>query len=254
MEELGLGLDLLIVLVAAIAGGMLARRFKLPLILGYLAGGIVIGPFGLGLVGDLENINALATIGVILLLFTLGLDFSLAELRRMGRVALLGGTIQILLTAIVGFALGRLLGWQTTEAIFFGFLIALSSTMIVLKSLMARGELDTTHGRVMIGILLVQDLSLVPLMIILPAMGGEGAELWSSLGTALLKASLFLGIMLVLGLWGLPWLLGKVAGDRSRELFLLTVVTLSLAAAFGAFFLGLSAAVGAFIDAYAEII
>ena len=121
MEELGLGLDLLIVLVAAIAGGMLARRLRLPLVLGYLVGGIVIGPFGLSLVGDLENINALATIGVILLLFTLGLDFSLVELRRMGRVALFGGTIQILLTAIVGFALGILLGWTVTQAIFFGF-------------------------------------------------------------------------------------------------------------------------------------
>jgi len=247
MEELGLGLDLLIVLVAAIAGGMLARRLRLPLILGYLVGGIVIGPFGLGLVGDLENIHALATIGVILLLFTLGLDFSLVELRRMGRVALLGGTIQILLTAIAGFALGILLGWAVTQAIFFGFLIALSSTTIVLKTLMERGELDTAHGRVMIGILLVQDLSLIPLMVILPTIGGQETGLWSSLGMAGLKAALFIGVMLILGLWGLPWLLGRVAGGRSRELFLLTVVTLSLVAAFGAFFLGLSAAVGAFI-------
>lgn len=247
MEELGLGLDLIIVLATAIAGGMLARWLKLPIILGYLAGGIAIGPFGLGLVQDLETINALATIGVILLLFTLGLEFSLSELKRMGKVAILGGTAQILLTAAVGFALGKLLGWETTAAIFFGFLIALSSTMIVLKTLMERGDLDSAHGRVMIGILLVQDLSLIPLMIILPAMGGEGAELWSSLGIAILKAAFFIGIMLVLGLWGLPWLLGRVAGRRSRELFLLTVVTLSLGAAFGAYFLGLSAAVGAFI-------
>ncbi|MEE8194454.1 MAG: cation:proton antiporter [Dehalococcoidales bacterium] len=247
MEEWGLGLDLIIVLATAIAGGMLARWLKLPIILGYLAGGIAIGPFGLGLVQDLPTINALATIGVILLLFTLGLELSLSELKRIGRVAVWGGSAQILLTAGVGFALGKLLGWETTEAIFFGFLIALSSTMIVLKTLMERGELDSTHGRVMIGILLVQDLSLVPLMIILPAMGGEGAELWSSLGIAALKATLFIGVMLVLGLWGLPLLLGRVAGRRSRELFLLTVVTLSLGAAFGAYFLGLSAAVGAFI-------
>ena len=247
MEELELGLDLIIVLATAIAGGMLARRLKLPIILGYLTGGIAIGPFGLGLVQDLETINAMAAIGVILLLFTLGLEFSLNELKRIGRVAFWGGSAQILLTAAAGLALGKLLGWETTEAIFFGFLIALSSTMIVLKTLMERGELDSTHGRVMIGILLVQDLSLVPLMIILPAMGEEGAQLWSSLGIAILKAILFIGIMLLLGLWGLPWLLGRVAGGRSRELFLLTIVTLSLGAAFGAFFLGLSAAVGAFI-------
>jgi len=248
VEELGLGLDLIIVLAAAIAGGILAYWLRLPIIIGYLATGIAVGPYGFGLVRDLETINALATIGVILLLFTLGLEFSLNELKRIGRVAVWGGGAQILLTAGVGFALGKLLGWETTNAIFFGFLIALSSTMIVLKTLMERGELDSAHGRVMIGILLVQDLSLVPLMIILPAMGGEeGVQLWSSLGIATLKATLFIGVMLVLGIWGLPWLLERVAGRRSRELFLLTVVTLSLGAAFGAQFLGLSAAVGAFI-------
>lgn len=247
MQELGIGLDLIIVLAAAIVGGMLARRLRLPIILGYLAGGIVVGPYVLGLVRDLETIHTLANMGVILLLFTLGLEFSLSELKRMGKVAILGGVAQILLTAIIGLALGKLLGWEMLEAVFFGFLIALSSTMIVLKTLMERGELDSGHGRVMIGILLVQDLSLVPLMIILPAMGGGGWELWSSLGIAILKAILFIGVMLVLGIWGLPWLLGRVAGTRSRELFLLIVVTLCLAAAFGAYFLGLSAAVGAFI-------
>jgi len=247
MEQLGLGLDLIIVLAVAIAGGILARRLRLPIILGYLAGGIAIGPYGFSLVRDLETINTLATVGVILLLFTLGLEFSLSELRRIGKVAVLGGIAQILLTAAVGLALGKLLGWEILQAIFFGFLIALSSTMIVLKTLMERGELDSGHGRVMIGILLVQDLSLVPLMIILPAMGGGGGELWLPLGIAILKAVLFIGVMLVLGMWGLPWLLGRVAGGRSRELFLLTVVALCLAAAFGAYFLGLSAAVGAFI-------
>ena len=245
MEELGL--DLIIVLAVAIAGGILARRLRLPIILGYLVGGIAVGPYGFSLVHDLETINTLATMGVILLLFTLGLEFSLSELRRIGKVAVLGGIAQILLTAAVGLALGKLLGWEMAQAIFFGFLIALSSTMIVLKTLMERGELDSGHGRVMIGILLVQDLSLVPLMIILPAMGGTGGELWLPLGIAILKAVLFIGVMLVLGMWGLPWLLGRVAGGRSRELFLLTVVALCLAAAFGAYFLGLSAAVGAFI-------
>jgi len=247
VEELGLGLDLIIVLAVAIAGGMLARRLRLPIILGYLVGGIAVGPYGFGLVHDLETIHTLATIGVILLLFTLGLEFSLSELKRMGKVAILGGIAQILLTAAVGLALGKLLGWAMLEAIFFGFLIALSSTMIVLKTLMERGELDSGHGRVMIGILLVQDLSLVPLMIILPAMGGVGEELWLPLGIAILKAVLFIGVMLVLGIWGLPWLMGRVARERSRELFLLTVITLCLAAALGAYFFGLSAAVGAFI-------
>ncbi len=246
MEELGVGLDLVIVLTTALVGGMLARLLRLPVILGYLVGGIAVGPHGFGLVHNLETIHTLATIGVILLLFTLGLEFSLSELKRIGKVAILGGIVQILLTAAVGLALGRLLGFTMLEAVFFGFLIALSSTMIVLKILMERGELDSGHGRIMIGILLVQDLSVVPLMIIMPAMGGEG-EVWLSLGIAVAKAILFIGVMLGLGIWGLPWLLRRVAAGRSRELFLLTVVTLCLTAAVGAYFFGLSAAVGAFI-------
>jgi len=247
MGELGLGLDLIIVLAVAIAGGILARWLRLPIIIGYLVGGIAVGPHGFSLVRDLGTINTLATIGVILLLFTLGLEFSLSELKRIGKVAVLGGIAQIVLTAAVGLAVGKLLGWELVRAIFFGFIIALSSTMVVLKTLMERGELDSGHGRVMIGILLVQDLSLVPLMIILPAMGGASGEIWPLLGIAVLKAVLFIGVMLLLSLWGLPWLLRRVAGGRSRELFLLTVVALGLAAAFGAYFLGLSAAVGAFI-------
>jgi len=246
VEELGVGLDLVIVLTTALVGGMLAHLLRLPVILGYLVGGIAVGPHGFGLVHNLETIHTLATIGVILLLFTLGLEFSLSELKRIGKVAILGGIAQILLTAAVGLALGRLLGFTMLEAVFFGFLIALSSTMIVLKILMERGELDSGHGRIMIGILLVQDLSVVPLMIIMPAMGGEG-EVWLSLGIAVAKAILFIGVMLGLGIWGLPWLLKRVAAGRSRELFLLTVVTLCLAAAVGAYFFGLSAAVGAFI-------
>jgi CPA2 family monovalent cation:H+ antiporter-2 len=246
VEELNIGLDLLIVLVTAIAGGMLARWLRLPIILGYLVGGIAIGPYGLGLVQDTETIDALATIGVVLLLFTIGLEFSLKEIMRLGRVSLLGGIAQIVLTAAVGFGLGRLVGLRMTGAVFFGFIIALSSTMVVLKLLMERGELDTTHGRIMLGILLVQDLSVVPMMVVMPAVGGETGELWVSLGMAFLKAVIFLGVMLALGIWGLPWFLRKVAGQRSRELFLLTVVVLCLAAAFGTYLFGLSAAFGAF--------
>ena len=247
MEAPGVGLDLLIILVVAVAGGMLARRARLPVLLGYLVGGIVVGPYGFGLVKDLETVHVLANIGVILLLFTLGLEFSFKELMRISKIAILGGIAQILLTAAVGLVLGKLLGWAILEAVFFGFLIALSSTVIVLKTLMERGELDTRHGRIMIGILLVQDLSVVPLMIILPAMGGGEGALWLSLGLATLKAVIFIGVMIVLGIWVLPWLLGRVAKERSGELFLLTVITLCLAAAFGTFFFGLSAAFGAFV-------
>ena len=247
MGELGIGLGLIIILAAAIIGGILAHRLKLPIILGYLVGGIVVGPYGFGFVGDSETVHVLANIGVILLLFTLGLEFSIRELIRMGKVAILGGSIQILLTASFGLALGRILGWELLEAVLFGFLIALSSTMIVLKTLLERGELDTVHGRIMIGILLVQDLSIVPMMVILPAIGGGGGNLGLALLIAAGKAALFIGLMVVLGMWVLPWLLKLVVGERSRELFFLTVVTLILATAFGTYFFGLSAALGAFV-------
>ncbi|MFC1901609.1 cation:proton antiporter [Chloroflexota bacterium] len=246
MEGLNIGLDLLVVLVTAIAGGMLAYWLRLPIILGYLVGGIAIGPYGFGLVHDTETIDSLATIGVVLLLFAIGLEFSLKDVLRMGKVALLGGLAQIVLTAAVGLFLGRFVGLDITGAVFFGFIIALSSTMVVLKLLMERGELDTTHGRIMLGILLVQDLSVVPIMVIMPVVGSGAGELLSSLGLAALKAMAFLGIVLVLGVWGLPWFLRKVAGQRSRELFMLTVIVLCLAAAFGTYSFGLSAAFGAF--------
>ncbi|MFC2033552.1 cation:proton antiporter [Chloroflexota bacterium] len=245
----GIGLDIIIVLATAIVGGMLARLLRMPILLGYLVGGIAIGPYGFGLVGEMDTIHNMATIGVVLLLFTIGLEFSLKDVMRLGKIALLGGLSQVLLTAAVGLGLGSLIGFEFTEAVFFGFVIALSSTMVVLKLLMERGELDSGHGRVMIGILLVQDLSVVPLMVIMPAIGAGlgGAELWVSLGVAGLKAVFFIIVMLVLGVWVLPWILGKIAAQRSHELFMLSVITLCLMAAFGTYYFGLSAAFGAFV-------
>lgn len=247
MEELGLLADLVITLIAALIGGMIARRLKLPVILGYLVGGIAVGPYGFRLVSDIAQIETLATIGVVLLLFTLGIEFSLKTLRQMGKVAILGGIAQILATVALGLVVGLLLRWPLVEALFFGFLIALSSTMIVLKILMERGELDTAHGRVMIGILLVQDLAVVPMMVILPALGQPEAGLLSALGIAALKTVLFLGAMVVLGFWVLPWIMRRVAGVRSRELFLLTVFSLGIGVALVTYYFGLSAALGAFV-------
>ena len=153
MENLDL-IILVIVLVAAFIGGVIARRLGLPVILGYLIGGIAVGPYGFHLVHDVEQISTVAEIGVVLLLFTLGLEFSLKTMRRTGRVAIIGGIVQILTTIALGLVIGIVLHWPLQEAVLFGFFIALSSTMVVLKLLMERGELDTAHGRIMIGILL----------------------------------------------------------------------------------------------------
>jgi len=247
LGELGPFVNLAIVLVAALIAGMVARRLKLPVIVGYLLGGITAGPYGLGLIRDLGEVQTLATIGVVLLMFTLGVEFSLRALRQTGKVAILGGIAQIVATTFLGVVMGWLLHLSLIEAVFFGFLIAMSSTMVVLKTLMERGELGSPHGRVLVGILLVQDLSVVPMMVILPHLDETGMVLLSALGWAMLKAMLFIGITLVLGLWGLPWFMKRVARVGSRELFLLTVLSLSLGAAFGTYYFGLSMALGAFL-------
>lgn len=247
MEELGLIITMALALAAALAGGIIARRLSQPVLLGYLLAGFAIGPFGLGLVRNVEQVQALAAIGVILLLFSLGLEFSLGELKRIGRVATLGSMIQVVVTAGLGTAVGMLLGWPLPQAIGFGFLIAVSSTVIILKTLMDRGELDSVHGRIMIGYLLVEDLASVPLIIIIPTLGEQGGDVVAILGIVTLKVALFLVAMLLLGRWVIPWLIRRVAERRSKELFLLFVMTSCLGSAYAAHLSGLSPAIGAFI-------
>jgi len=239
--------DLAIIMAAALVGGLVAYRLRLPVLLGYLVAGIVIGPYSFGLVENVDMIQTMASIGVVLLMFTLGMEFSVGDLKRVGRIGLAGGIAQILVTALVGFAISKtLLNWSIPDAIFFGFLIALSSTMIVLKILVERGEADSPHGRIMIAILLVQDLAVLPLMVILPALGQQTAGLGYSLGITLASAILFLGAMTVIGFWVVPIVLGQTAGARSRELFLITILAICLGAAFGTSYFGVSAAFGAF--------
>jgi CPA2 family monovalent cation:H+ antiporter-2 len=248
MGELGFLANMAIALVAALIGGIIARRLKLPIIIGYILAGVAIGPYGLKLVKEIGDVETLATIGVILLMFTLGLEFSFKVLRDIGKVAVFGGIAQIIATAAMGFGIGQLLDWSITESVLFGFFIAMSSTVIVLKTLMERGELGTPHGRVMIGILLVQDLSVVPLIIILPSLGdGGGTSFSAEWGWTILKEIGFVAAVFVLGFWFLPWFMRRVAEGRARELFLLTVVCVCFGAAFGAYYVGLSVALGAFL-------
>ena len=237
-----------IVLAAALVGGMVAHRLRQPVILGYLLVGVVVGPYGFGLVGDVQLIETLATIGVALLMFTVGLEISYSQLRETGKVGIWGGIAQIAATFVLGLVAGKFLfHWPLGEAAFFGLLISLSSTMVGLKMLMERGELDSMHGRIMIAILIVQDLSVVLMMVGVPVFGAPLERLLPTFAVAMGKAVFFLGIAVVLGLWVLPWLLGRVAGVRSRELFLLTVLILCFGAAFGTYIFGLSIAFGAFV-------
>jgi len=246
LDEFTLLQNLAIVLGAALVGGLAARLLKQSAIIGYLLAGVVIGPHALGLIQESNEITVLATIGVVLLLFTLGVEFSLRELMRVKRIAIGGGTVQMLLTTGLGLGVALLLGWSLREAVIFGFLIAISSTMVVIGLLTARGELATVHGRVMIGILLMQDIAAAVMMFILPALGGSAEGIASVLGWAVLKAGLFIALLLLLGVWLVPRLIRRVAIRGSRELFIIASAVLCFGGAFGAYYFGLSAALGAF--------
>jgi len=241
-------ISIAILLGAALVGGMIAHRLRQPVILGYLVIGVAVGPHALGLVTDLPLIEAAATIGVALLMFTLGLEISFSQLKQVGKVGLWGGIIQIVSTFALALLVGTtLFQWSLSQATLFGLIVSLSSTAVCLKILMERAELNSVHGRIMIAFLILQDISVVVMIVILPLISGAEQNLLLALAIAIGKAALFIGMAIVLGLWLLPWLLGKVGGVRSRELFLLTVLVLCLGAALGTQIFGLSIVFGAFL-------
>src|ERR671913_1330007 len=165
--------DLLVLLLASVPIAFIFHRLRLPTIVGFMITGVLIGPYGLGLIRDVEAIEVLAELGVVLLLFTIGLEFSVRRILEMQRMFLLGGGLQVTLTVLVFTVLAYLIGRPVNQAIFFGFLFALSSTAIVLKSYIDRAEIDSPHGRTGVGILLFQDLSIVPMMLMVPILGGR---------------------------------------------------------------------------------
>jgi monovalent cation:H+ antiporter-2, CPA2 family len=245
---LGIAGDIALILVAALLGGIVAQRLGLPLILGYIAAGVLVGPKTFGpSVGNVHQIELLAEIGVALLLFTIGLHFSLRELAPVRRIAVLGTPVQMALTIAFGYGLGRLvldLGW--VESVWLGALISLSSTAVVLKTLGEQGVLGTLSARVMVGMLIVQDLAIVPLLTVLPVLEDVGKGL-PELGLALLKAAAFIAAMLFLGSRILPLILARLATWGSRELFLVSVVAIGLGVGYATYLVGLSFAFGAFV-------
>lgn len=248
MNQLDPVVTIAILLAAALVGGMIAHRLRQPIILGYLVIGVAVGPHALGLIGDLELVEAAATIGVALLMFTLGLEISIAQLREVGKIGIWGGITQIAATLALGLIVGYFLfRWPLPQAGLFGLIISLSSTAVCLKILMERGELASVHGRIMIAILILQDIGVVVMMVVIPLMGGMTESLALTLAIAVGKALLFIGLAIISGRWVLPWLLGRVGGVRARELFLLTVLVLCLGAAVSTQILGLSIVFGAFL-------
>ncbi len=244
---MGIASDIVIIIVAALLGGFVALKLKQPLILGYILAGIVVGPHTGGVtVSEIHNIELLAEIGVALLMFALGLEFSLKQLKPVRAIALAGTPLQILLTISLGVAIGQLLGWGWVASIWLGALISLSSTMVILKTLMNQGLLGTLSSRVMIGMLIVQDLAVVPFMIILPKLSDPQAGI-PLLGLAALKAAIFIILIVVLGTRLLPLMLAYIAKWNSREFFLLSVAAIGLGVGFATYLSGLSFAFGAFV-------
>jgi CPA2 family monovalent cation:H+ antiporter-2 len=239
--------DLTLVIVAGLAGGLVARMLRQPLVLGYLLAGIVVGPHTGGFtVGDPHNIERLADIGVTLLLFGLGLELSLKDLAPVRRVALIGTPIQIALTAGLAGAFGWGLGFEWRTAVWFGALVSLSSTLVALKALQAQGRMGTLSSRVMLGMLVAQDLAFIPLIVVLPQLGTGHVDLWI-LATASAKAAALLAVLSLVGARAFPRLIAWAARSGSRELFLLITLALALGIGYSTHALGVSAAVGAFV-------
>lgn len=246
MESTGLLVNLSIALVAAAIGAAASVRLGLSPIVGYIVAGIAIGPFTPGFVGDLEVVGSLADIGVIFLMFAIGGQISLRDLREVGRVAIVGGTVQVLATIGVGVGVGVALGWSPLEALFFGAVISNSSSTVLTKVLGERGELDTEHGHVSLAWSTVQDLGTIVLIVVLTALAGAGATA-GDVAIAIGKAVLFLVIVLPVGSRVVPRLFEFLASFRRREIFILGVVALALATAYAGSLFGISLALGAFL-------
>ena len=245
-EELEFILGLGGAVAAALVGGAIAIRLRQPAIVGYLLAGVLIGPFTPGFVGDVEQISALADVGVVLLLFALGVEFSLRELRGVARVALPGGIAQIALIVAAGLAVMVGLGSGWAGAFVIGACLSISSTLVVLKSLIDSGEIDSLHGKAAIGWSIVQDVATIVFIVALPSLTGGDALV--PLAFALIKAAIFLVLAYVLGTRLLPLLFGYVARSGSSELFLLVVFATALLTAFvSSAVFGLSLALGAFV-------
>ena len=234
------------IFIASAAVILLLYKLKIPSLIGFIVAGIIIGPNGIGLIKDVHFIQILAEIGVILLLFTIGIEFSLTKLVKIKKAVLGGGGAQVILTIAASAAMTYIAIRDVNTSIFFGFLYALSSTAIVLKLLTERGEIDSPHGHTMVGILIFQDLCIVPLMLLIPVLSGDVID---ALDVAMKmgKAALIIIIVLLSSRWIVPALLHQVVRTRSRELFLTTIILLCLGIALLTSRFGLSLALGAFL-------
>jgi K+:H+ antiporter len=247
LGELAILEELAIIFAVSLVVILVFHRLRLPALPGFIVAGAVVGPNGFGLVNDAHRVEALAELGVILLLFTIGIEFSFKRLREVGRQAALGGLVQMGGTLGVTAALGLAAGWPWRVAVFVGLLAGLSSTAIVLKILADRGEIDAPHGRLATGVLIFQDLCVVPIMLALPFLAGRAGGGAAGLALALAKAALVVVGVIVLARTLVPRALAVILSTRSRELFLIAVILLGTLTALGTAAAGASLALGAFL-------
>jgi len=244
-------------LVLAYAAGALALKLRLAPIVGYLLAGVAVGPFTPGFVADQSLAAELSEIGVILLMFGVGLHFSLGDLLSVRKIAIPGAAVQIAIATLLGMALGWLLGWSLGAGLVFGLALSVASTVVLLRALEVRRLLETGRGRIAVGWLIVEDLAMVLVLVLLPPLAGmlggnadathAGANVYVTLGITLAKVATFIALMLIVGRRAIPWLLEKTAGLGSRELFTLAVLAISLGVAYAsARLFDVSFALGAF--------
>ena len=242
-------LDVLILLLAAMLLGGLCERLKQSAILGYLLAGTLVGPNALNLMPSHQAVAAIAELGVALLLFTIALEFSWSRLRRIGPIALGGGTLQVLLTGTISASVCMMVGLGGAASVAIGAMIALSSTACVLRLLVSRAEIDTVYGRNALGILLLQDIAVVPLVLLVTVLGSGGStvEISWEIGRTVANAALLVGVLYLLLNYFVPVLLGAKEAAQNRELPILLAIVTALGAAWASHRLGLSPALGAFI-------
>ncbi|MBW1894943.1 MAG: cation:proton antiporter [Deltaproteobacteria bacterium] len=245
--EIPLLKDILIILGPTIFVLFICHRLRVPTVVGFLLTGIIVGPYGIGLIGAIHEVEIFAEIGVVLLLFTIGIEFSLERLLQIRKSVLLGGSLQVFLTFWATFLISKQFGRAFGESVFIGFLVSLSSTAIVLKLLQERAEIDSPHGNTTLGILIFQDIIVVPMILITPLLTGATGHISESLLVLLAKGICIILFVIVSAKWIVPYILYQIARTRNHEIFLLSVVVMCFGVAWMTSWAGLSLALGAFL-------
>ncbi len=239
--------DIVIIFGLSIVVLFICHRLRVPTVVGFLLTGIFVGPYGFGLIKAIHEVEVFAEVGVVLLLFTIGIEFSLERLLQIRKSVLMGGSLQVLLTFLAALFIARQFGQALGEAVFIGFLVALSSTAIVLKLIQERAEVDSPHGRTTLGILIFQDIIVVPMILVTPLLAGATGNLGESLLVLLAKGIGIILLVMVSTRWIVPHVLYQIAKTRNHELFLLSVIVICLGVAWLTSLAGLSLALGAFL-------